>query len=206
MPAPRCRPFTVLDAMILVAATAGGLALIRVLEDPHDWWDWRDIFHPGSRSISAIFDSINSALLKIVEPAWMLTLALACLHFRKPWPKPRRLAREPGFVACGAVLIASALRVLGALLGSLELAASQPGARTDVGIFATAWETTAGDTWPWLGLTVASVWGLLVVTQTLRPQRNWIDRAGRILGGYWLAISFANAVVVIHWAGHGAID
>jgi hypothetical protein len=205
MPAPRCRPFTVLDGMILIAATAVGLALYRVLEDPRDWWNWRDIVHPRGRSVWGIIEAVETALLWIAEPAWTLTLTLACLALRKPRPALRRLAREPGFAACAAVVMATAFLGSSAIVGSLaRRAASTPWNRFELAELSSGWQATVSESWRQFGLVVAAVWGLLAVTGSLRPRPTWIDRAGRILGVYWFVIAVALAVEVFEWAGQAA--
>jgi len=39
-----------------------------------------------------------------------------------------------------------------------------------------------------IGVAVASSWVLLLVSRQWRPERSWIDRAGRALGWFWIAI------------------
>lgn len=39
-----------------------------------------------------------------------------------------------------------------------------------------------------IGLAVACGWMLLLVSGRWRPERSWIDRAGRVLGWFWIAI------------------
>ena len=63
MPAPRCRPFTVLDGMILVAATAVGLWLGRQI----DWPDLEsDPVNFGLGSLHGrTFDAVHARLTSV---------------------------------------------------------------------------------------------------------------------------------------------
>ena len=38
-----------------------------------------------------------------------------------------------------------------------------------------------------IGAAVASSWMLLLVSGQWRPERSWVDRAGRALGWFWIA-------------------
>lgn len=44
------------------------------------------------------------------------------------------------------------------------------------------------DTMATIGAAVAASWTFLFVSGEWRPERSWIDRAGRVLGWYWIAI------------------
>ena len=98
MPVPPARPFTLLDAMAFMAATAVGLALARWVDPspggPLRHWFW---FWGGPASCIAV--------------AWGLLLLL--FRLRSPRPRWRRLARQPGFVASamtfGPILVGTAL-------------------------------------------------------------------------------------------------
>ena len=38
-----------------------------------------------------------------------------------------------------------------------------------------------------IGTAIAASWILLLVSGQWRPERSWIDRAGRVLGWFWIA-------------------
>jgi hypothetical protein len=44
------------------------------------------------------------------------------------------------------------------------------------------------DTMATIGVSIAASWFLLLITGRWRSERSWIDRAGRALGWYWIAI------------------
>ncbi|MGO9465028.1 MAG: hypothetical protein ACLQIB_12215 [Isosphaeraceae bacterium] len=106
MHAQSTRKFTLLDAMILVAATAAGLALLRML------------LAEGRFSLGAIFvGRFTSRVLGGIEWAYpflmMWTFALVILGLRPPRPPIRRLARQPGMAACSAASLILVVQLLG---------------------------------------------------------------------------------------------
>jgi hypothetical protein len=100
MPTPK-RYFTLVDGLILIAATAGGLALLRpALHDLKflGGWDWTET------AMSLFYSLLYAPPLLI---AWSVgTLALSV---RQPRPALRILARSPGFVVNNAVVVGSLL-------------------------------------------------------------------------------------------------
>jgi hypothetical protein len=188
MPAPRCRPFTVLDGMILVAATAVGIAWITRIEY---WPDWSDWFRLDTRR--PLFWAIVEEIVVVLSQFWALALALsaalACLRLRRPRPRLRQLAREPGFAACCVVLGMTCFYTLAIILAGLVQATSVSWSHFHVGVVASVWRAVFREAWLGFGPAVAAVWGFLVVSRTFRPQRNWIDRGGRLLGSYWIGLS-----------------
>src|SRR5690349_17797244 len=112
---PPRRKFTVVDAMALVAATAAGMAWIRSNYDWQfffgTWW----LFYSHGDFLQA-----GSYAVRIVWPfllAWTLTVLV--LRFRRPRPPRRLLMRQPGFVACCAVTLATALTFWPIVIGLL---------------------------------------------------------------------------------------
>jgi hypothetical protein len=130
MPPPRSRPFTVLDAMILVAATAGGIAVIRPgaqhfgqESDVVSRFEFLASYFSPSRTLHSyweVFDAI-SWIIRGFQPlllAW--TVAFLILRLRKPRPIGPRLARQPGFVAASAVALISLVDFLGRMSSFLH--------------------------------------------------------------------------------------
>jgi hypothetical protein len=91
------RKFTILDGMILVAALAGGFALRRAAED--------SLAGHGSiaygASVLFLYRMIEAGFPFLVT----LTPAVLVMRLRRPRPRWRRLARQPGTAAsCAAIL------------------------------------------------------------------------------------------------------
>src|SRR5690349_5020505 len=87
-----CRPFTVLDGMVLVAATAVGLECLRRL--PLANWMNAGVF---ARDWSLWIARVIGLTSCFAVPC---TCAMLVLRLRRPRPARRSLARQPGLVAC----------------------------------------------------------------------------------------------------------
>jgi hypothetical protein len=135
--------------------------------------------------------------------AWSLALFLLGLRRSgQPW---RELASEPGFVAAGAVTLIGLIRFAGYLTLLLRMiyksrsifnltiweSLTIPFSR-----IASGWITAIADySGPYFSTTafgassaVAVAWLLLLASGNWRPQPHWLDRAGRLLGAFWIAI------------------
>ncbi|MFI5457030.1 MAG: hypothetical protein ACHRXM_16415 [Isosphaerales bacterium] len=171
------RKFTLVDAMVLIAAVGVGFVLIReYLDNPlvrrvlwlvsHDW------------ALSTLW-RLGTVLSGMLAPlAVALSLALWILRFRQPRPVLRRVFRQPGMVACSAAVIETSMFVLKALFSEYYLfqKAGMMPQLTHLWIIRL----------PWNGEVVAVAWMLLWLSGSWRSEPSWIDRAGRVLGVYWV--------------------
>lgn len=176
MRAPR-RRFTVFDALVLVAATALGLAVARALDATwftvllRGGYQWDDYLH-------FVLHGVPSTCL---VASWSVgLLALRLVH---PRPSLRRIARQYGPVACAATV------------ASIALAAA-----CDVARHTADWSVIVGleqvpelslwDVWwPALMTTdefVLGAWLGLALAVGRSPSHDWVDRAGRAIGLYWI--------------------
>jgi len=89
------RKCTLFDAMILVAATAAGMALLRMFLAEGRFF--QGAFFQG-RFTSYVLSGIEAAFPFLMT--W--TFALVILGLRQPRPRIRRLVRQPGIAACSA--------------------------------------------------------------------------------------------------------
>jgi hypothetical protein len=158
------RRFTLADGMILVAATAVGLAMARAY-DPR-------FSAPGP-----------PGFLKLGwgEPACVvaaLALALILLRARRPQPRLRHMLLRPGMAACcalaAAVTVAIVFDVTHFVLHPSALNAAQV-------LFNSIWYSAAGKI-PWA---VGGAWLTLTILGRWRPATSWLERAGRGVGLYW---------------------
>jgi hypothetical protein len=191
------RPLTVSDALVLVAATAAGLTLLRsypfLAEQSTEFLRAENGWSP--RRLAALSAFVLSLLQFVLAP-W--TLALLALHLRRPRPPLRRLVIRPGAVAC----LAAAAGMVPALLG---LPAKLACLRLLTGNWSWA---TSDDMWnnyisklsPNISIyntvvlspgivafCILLAWGLLALGRRGRPERSWLDQSGRALGMLWLA-------------------
>jgi uncharacterized membrane protein len=177
------RRMSLLDVMIMIAATAAGLAMIR---EPV-----AGVLHviPSSPPVPFLIPrpALEAALLSLT--AWplpaMWTLALLSVGLRRPRPPWRRLSRQPGMTACCAVAFVGSFNAL--LLASLSLK------------FGFVGDFFAVLALP-MGLAVAVAWMTLLIGGRWRPVPSPLDRAGRVLGAYWVSLiplSFVAALTVL---------
>jgi hypothetical protein len=169
------RRFTLLDVMILVAAVAFGAARSR----------W---YHQQQASLSG-FVRLPWPLPIGAEVAPFLmaaTIALFVMRLRQPRPRWRRLVRQPGTAACLAGIFTLAMGGLDALHMLIGWLTGGPS-------FTYITYTLGGHLYGFcvgFGAAVALVWLTMAVLGCRRPEKSWIDRAGRFLGwgaiAYWL--------------------
>jgi hypothetical protein len=187
-----CRKFSILDAMVLVAATAVGLAFlrasvgdfselgarmqdsVRVLAGPLDHW--------GAWGLAIYSTCVQAAALSIPF-GWAWSVAILLLRLRRPRPRRRRLACQPGAIACysaAITLVPAITRVVGVAL----MSGMSSGFREMLDWVVGTWFVFV----PALaGFAVIGSWATLLLGRRWRPEPSWIDRAGRVLGVYWIA-------------------
>ena len=174
-PAPR-RPFTIADCMILVVAFAVSAAILRaylpgffrlqaarssIFPDP--WGALRAYFW---------FSGVGSCV------AIPVTGALLVIRVLPPRPRWARLAIQPGFLGCVAVLVAL-IPGLAEVLPILH----RPGFAGSVG-FEQVW----GQATRYCSSAAFGAWFALAMCRRWRVDPSWIDRSGRILGVFWLLL------------------
>ncbi len=183
MPTKPERRFTLADAMVLVAATAAGLALSRA---------WSRILAQRTDVLG-----LDPGLLPGLAPltrqvvlGWpvvaMWTLALVALRLRKPRPIGRRLFAPPGVAAC---VVASVMMGLGVAYEAFYYVAKSPAAlaSNDQWSWMAYWSLVKASS-PTIGFAVAASWVAMALARRWRPERSWIDRAGLVVGGLWVAL------------------
>jgi hypothetical protein len=114
------------------------------------------------------------------------SVTVLALRYLPPRPPLRRLLRQPGTIAC-AVASLFLVPTSAAVLGS-HLASGLP--------LEVAWARAVRDLRPEyltgaaaaIGLAVAVAWVALAATERWRPEPSWIDRLGRLLGAFWIAM------------------
>ena len=181
------RGFSLVDAMTLGAATAAGFASYRVCTDR--WAGLGPIPFHRQPDLWVI-----ESLHRIVTwtPLWLApgTAGLLVLHSRHPRPCLGRLARQPGFVATGTatlVLMAGVIAIVSVLavrcLPTWRLA--YWGAFSWPLFFHCAFDLQLP---AWVGAAVVGAWATLLLGGRWRPERSWLDRMGRLVGGCWVAL------------------
>jgi hypothetical protein len=170
--------FTIFDAMVLIAALAFGLV----------WTShWR---HSDTAGVDYPTETDGPLLMHRIElVAWwafglshcvaVVTIALLVLRLRGPRNSLNELAREPGTVACTAVLLAVVTDVSSKLnylaYWATSVRKEDPFSYIDIVL------TPRSEF-----LAVAASWGLLAASGLWRPTPGWINQAGVCLGLFWL--------------------
>jgi hypothetical protein len=183
------RPFRLLDAMTLVAATAVGLGLARGMRD--DLWSQTNmVVDDGSVGAVLLAAARWTVLGSPLIMAW--TVALLPLALPRPRPGLRRLPDRPGTTACGAATLALAIGAVNtvALLVVVwirqSLSRYGPDGIIKVLVQCLIHGIGIGLGMPGLAVTVA--WATSAASGHWQPGPDWLDRAGRCLGVVWIAL------------------
>jgi hypothetical protein len=181
---------TLLDAILLVGSAAIGMGLFQLTyRSLFQGWIWIMVRGlPDVRSWEAIdvivmFTDLAVFLIPVVGP-W--TVLLLVLRMRPPRLSWRRIWRQPGMAACLAVLFGWCWSGLALILAM------------DAGLVARKSRFHTPDQWAqryladevfmYVGLAVASVWIVQVLSGQWRRSADWIDRMGRFVGILWIVI------------------
>jgi hypothetical protein len=178
------RRFTLLDVMILVAAAAFGALGGKLYHQ-----DQARITIGASSIPTGFFEPWPFRVVSELAPFLMAaTVGLSVLRLIRPRPPWRRLVRQPGTAAClaGLYTLASV-----ALFGLLYAVVSR-------GLLGYTASYSLGSQFysfcAMFGANVTLVWLTMAALGCWRPERSWIDRAGRTLGAVaillWLALHF----------------
>jgi hypothetical protein len=211
---------TILDAVVVIAATAIALAMAR-------GWDsgkWCAIpayatyggkLPSGARSLHHF---IATWLCWTIPFAITLSVAVLALRFRSPRPRFRRLERQPGAVACAAALFAMAARMSQESLAFSLAYLTRPSSAIQLpsppfNVYENiGWHKSLGEIFrivvleefplqvsSAVGIAVIVAWGVQRASGTWRPEVSWLDRSGRLLGVYWIALAVAVALLAELW-------
>lgn len=175
------RRLSLTDLMILVA----GAAFSFWLAPEGLAYGMRRMVEIVSESRSVYLATVwSDAILTRTQPilaAWSLTVLVLALRRGE---SRRRLARQPGFVACAAAVLVLILVAPMAYGRGPSLVAGLPASvRWKVHL-----QYAFGPINAECGLAVAAAWLTLVLGGRWRPRPDWIDRFGRGVGIVWLLL------------------
>jgi hypothetical protein len=177
------RRFGLIDAMILLAATATGIA-----------WGRYDLIATVQAKViptGAVFSdtmrtrpvqfadrmvTLRRGVLRLLS-CW--TLAVLIIRLRPPRPRRVRLMCQPGMLAVATATAYTAVIGAGFLLAFLIRAKYKP-AWSDYTAQAIDLDSTAK--------AIAAAWLILVLSGRWRPERTCIDRLGCLIGIAWIAL------------------
>ena len=172
--------------MILIAALAPGFAATRAFLA--GVW----VTPSGQGRLQVTLE----VLIGSMPVATAAAAGLAAVRLRRPRSALRRLARQPGAMATVAALIGAVPFALALPAAALIAGALGRPIRLNQSAEAAAILGLMGA--PACGVGVATAWATLALNRRWRPEPGWIDRAGRLLGLYWLTMIPACGLV---WLG-----
>jgi hypothetical protein len=184
MPTVRHRKFTLLDAIVLIAATAVALVPARYF--------YAGLFGGGSADDatggSSISNFVAACYLLSLPFLFFWSAALWGLRLRQPRPRSARIYRQPGTAACVTIVVSVMFRIARDVFIVWDpfgiLAAKQGRFWHGLIVFgdlSEVYETT-------LAFGVPFVWLILWLSETWRAEPSWIDRAGRFVGLWCIAV------------------
>lgn len=182
-PAPGRRAFTVLDAMILVACVAFGLAIMGWICGLNPW----SLNDPQRQLRDRLRDVLTYVGWFLIPPS----LAPFLFRLHPPGRPNRRCLREPGVQVSFALLMGVTLFAIFDLPFTVEAKALEYFL-----LGSTDWSLDWGELpspFMMVGDSVLSTWILAALLGRRRPRAEWDDRLGRILGWTWIFLSFANS-------------
>ena len=161
------RRFSLLDAMVLIAATAVGLTIDRVFWSDMHGWDGAVLKH--------FRDLTSAGIILSVPLVAMWTVATLALQLRRPRYRLRRMLRRQGTAACCAATVALAL-------GAVLVICATRGTPVSFGsrlIMGYGLPVMAGGA-------VTAVWTVSLIAREYQAASDWTDRLGRVIGLYWV--------------------
>jgi hypothetical protein len=188
MRSPIPRRFTLIDAMVLIAATAIALVLIRpFLAD----FSFPVVVHsPVDVLILGLTVCVSLEPLALTS-----SLALGLLRLRKPRPRLRQVFRQPGMAACWATGICTLFIIIIYLISYFMIIFElRRFAFGDYFLF----ENAGLVLFSFTGWAICAVWTVLWLAGVWRAEHSWIDRAGRVLGVYWVSNSVISFPVLFY--------
>jgi hypothetical protein len=195
----RPRAFGLMDLMVLIAAFAAGLFVNRMSWasiSPSGLWGLAPSMPPRMRTYVAIQNALSIVLPHVIT----LTFAMAVIRWRRPRPSLRRIARQPGTVAC-TIAGLCVLLIGGWVAGNMAL-----GGEARLRIEDISWSVSAdthrlsglqGPLWEKsflayadrIGFAVGGGWLCLLLGGRWRQEWSWIGLLGYGLGWLWVALS-----------------
>jgi len=176
---PKCRPFTLGDAMILIIALALGLTIARpgiiVIADT-----LRTVPRKQLRTLAGAVSLGRFLNIVVLNFLFFLLPAFLIVRLKRPRAPLRSLICQPGFAACAAPVAF--------FFACLPLALLAPSGLAGQVIEVAGQVLLAG--------AVPLAWLFLATTHQWAPELSWIDRSGRILAALWMVSVPAHLVLI----------
>ena len=172
---PPVRRFTLADAMLLVAATAPGLVLLRIAAGLGLFSTERGPNDPWGRDFIEQLAIAGGCLL---VPIALLVLVLS---LRGRGTQSRDIAQGPGFTACVALVVASVLPI--AWFAVRVAKADEFNRSNEISL---NFNNSFGRLELYGGPMIAGAWLALALSGRWRPGETWLDRLGCFVGACYI--------------------
>ena len=187
------RPFLLLDAMFLLAATATWLAFSLRMENIEGLRYVTETASGGSLGAIGRAASLWTMTGVPLLAAWTIALLTLLALPRRYRPNLDDVLRRPGATACGAAAAAIAISLIHAIafLSALVNRSSRVGSPPFgqlIHTFNPQFLFTVSFDFGAPGLAVAAAWSLQVLNGRWHSEPNWLDRAGRAVGWAWIIL------------------
>jgi hypothetical protein len=159
------RRLTLADGLILIAAVAAGFGIARIPRDAYG----QTAAPGGDVSLFAI------AIRSVYWASLLVMVALIPLRLMPPRPPLRLIRRQPGFIACAAVLFGMAHTGVYFAINRIK----QPTFWANID----ALSLIAS---PSIGSLLITSWFVLAISGRWRAEPSSIDRSGRLLAIAWI--------------------
>jgi hypothetical protein len=178
------RRFGIADGLIVIAGVAAGLGLVRSI-NPNVTANslWSVIFEPRGGWTPWYALQVVSEFCVVFFTPFVGVWTLACLLVQLRKPRPRRLRRSPGFVACLLPTLGAALTISITWI-CLGTTAWTPTHRNQ-GDYETA-QVVGG---LFAGSSVVWAWTAMKLCGIFHPRPTWTDRLGRLTGLAWIVVA-----------------
>jgi hypothetical protein len=183
-PSPPHRKMAVSDGAILVAATAIGFAWYRSVDREVVTVQLSGML-PRTFRVGEVVSTLLADLNFCWPMAFVWSIAGFLLRLRRPRPSLPRLMCQPGSIAFCSVVVVAAFLVLPFWVVSLLQGPTPAFSPWDHLTF--DWENANT-----IGLAVTTAWFTSALGGRWRPERNWLDRMGRVLGVYWVILALSS--------------
>lgn len=134
----------------------------------------------------------GTALLGSSAAVLTATLALIPLRLRFPRPQGERLWRQPGWLACAAVVLTLAISITQLLFDILFVLMRFGPSQLD---FTSEFRSLMLVLPSKAVFSVAAAWATLRMVGGWESEKGWIDRLGRLIGIYWLSYPILSWIV-----------
>jgi hypothetical protein len=200
---PPRRFFNLVDAMVLVAATAVGLGIARGIWDAL-WTSTNASVNVGPVGPALLLAAHWTVVAYPFLVAWTIALLSLVFLSRRFRPTAGDLLNRPGATACSAAALAITIGTVNLAVLILVVMARNGtiwNSREMIECCVDAVRLNIGVELGMPGLAVTVAWSTLALNGRWQPEPNWLDRAGRSLGLAWVVLMVFHPWITSIFAG-----